>query len=166
MNNKDEQESSQNVPTFKPDLRMVYYWETYANPYIKPNVTATILGAIKRMREDGLDEAIIPNKEAYKKAYYKWKKKEGYEKWRKENWERLMGGTEPYFDKVGMIKAAKDYRYWEGMQTKYHKFKKAVDFTTDGEKIQGNSEIITLIDELKAIRERVGEEGSERELQE
>lgn len=45
-------------------------------------------------------------------------------------------------------------------------FGKKLDITTDGEKIQGNSEIITLIDELKAIRERVGEENSERELQE
>ena len=41
-----------------------------------------------------------------------------------------------------------------------------VDITSDGEKIQGNSEIINLIDELKAIREKVGEENSERELQE
>lgn len=165
--NKTEQNtdgSSQKAHIFKPTERMVYYWKAFADPNIRPHVVATIERAIEMMTEDGIED--IPSLDAYRRNFYDWESREGYNEWRIKNWQKLMSESETFLDKVGLIKSAKDYRYWEGMQTKYHKFKKAVDFTTDGEKIQGNSEIINLIDELKAIRERVGEEGSERELQE
>lgn len=91
-----------------------------------------------------LEEALDPDNNAFistwfKKAgvdrtkWYDWNKKPMFVSWWNEEWKKGMERLEPYLDKIGLIKAMKDYRYFEAMQMKYHKFSRREEVKTESE---------------------------------
>jgi hypothetical protein len=91
-----------NATLFKPSIRMQRaMWAT-----LRPTTPATTIGIAEA---SGLHRA----------TYYRWLKKKGFREWWKSEWSKQMGCYEHYFDKVGMLMAPNDYRYWKVMQKKY-----------------------------------------------
>lgn len=54
--------------------------------------------------------------------WYIWIKNPQFKEWFHLAWAEAMEDIGWYLDKVGIRNSPRDYRYWEGMQTKYHKF--------------------------------------------
>jgi hypothetical protein len=119
---------------FKPSNLMIYYWVAYAMPDVKPEVTDACRKALELMESDGVTD--LPSQESYRQYTYRWDEIEGYNEWKKEFWEELMVNGEQFLDKVGMMKSLSDFRYWEGMQMKYCKFRRQQDVTSDDKEIK------------------------------
>lgn len=113
----DTQTTESNTP-FEPNGLQLALLRAKLNPEIKPTITAECEAA-------GINRT----------TYYRWFEQEDFVAWFQEAFAKGMRERESYLDKVGMIKATEDYRYWEGLQTKYHGFKKKVDIGGEGLKI-------------------------------
>lgn len=102
--------SNENTPkfalNFKPTPLMKEAMRQALDPNVPPSITAYMEAA-------GSDQSL----------WYKWIKKEGFLKWWSETWRDGMKNKEPYFDKIGMIRALKDHKYWHDMQVKYFRLK-------------------------------------------
>lgn len=103
---------------YRPNGKMLALLRAKLNPEVKPTITAECEAA-------GINRT----------TYYRWFENEKFVAWFQEAFAKGMRERESYLDKVGMIKATEDYRYWEGLQTKYHGFKKKVDIGGEGLKI-------------------------------
>ena len=49
-------------------------------------------------------------------TYYKWLKIPGFIEWYNEEWNKKLKSYAFKLDMIGMKNAARDYKYWEGMQ--------------------------------------------------
>lgn len=87
---------------FKPTEKMVALLRAKLDPTVKPTITAECA------------EANIA-----RKTYYEWFEREDFVTWFNREFERGMGKLIPYLDKVGIMKATKDFKYWEAMQMKF-----------------------------------------------
>lgn len=99
---------------FKPSTKQIDWLRSALKPEVPPFISA-----------------IAKDCGVRRETWYDWVKKPKFVKWWNEQWEEGMKQTQTYFDKIGMLKANKDYRYWEGMQMKYHKFAKKEETKQD-----------------------------------
>jgi hypothetical protein len=147
---------------FKPSKLMIYYWVAYAMPDVKPEVTDACRKALELMKSDGVTD--LPSQESYRQYTYRWDDIEGYNEWKKEFWEELMVNGEQFLDKVGMMKSLSDFRYWEGMQTKYFNFRKGQDVTSGGKEVKSiKVNFVGNTDGLDELRDSDGLNGNTQE---
>lgn len=93
-----------NSKEFKPTTAMEEVLKAWADPTVKPTVTAVCAKA-----------DIAP------KTWYSWWKKEGFEEWWNEQWNIMMKRSKHYLDNVALKMSAKgDFRYFEFLYSKYH----------------------------------------------
>jgi len=147
---------------FKPDNLMIYYWIAYAMPEVEPKVTNTCRKAIELMEADGVTD--IPKLENYRQYTYRWREQEGYSEWKESFWNKLMKDHEQFSDKVGMMRSLTDYRYWEGIQTKYFNFRKGQDVTSGGKEVKSiKVNFVGNTDGLDELRNSDGLNGNTQE---
>lgn len=137
------QEGHENKKIFKPTPQMIYYWNAFADPYTKPNISDTAVKAVEMMQLDGVPK--IPTAETLRREVYKWENREGYKEWSIAYWDKLMGESKPLLDKIGLRRGVKDFRYWEAMQMKYANYKRRSDLTTDNKPINDTTQIANLL---------------------
>lgn len=104
---------------FRPTKRMVALIRIMAETDGKPTIT-------EWCEKAGINRG----------TYYLWFEKQEFVEWFNKEWQQYMERSIPYLDTVGLRKAVKDYRYWEGMQMKYGKFSKKADITSGEEPIK------------------------------
>jgi len=92
-------------------------------------------------------------------TWYEWNKDEGFVNWWAECWERHMRRSMFALDKIGWLKSAKDFRYFELLQMKYANFRKKHDVTTKDQPIKTT---VIIADELSKIMNDEDEEGEPR----
>lgn len=97
---------------FKPSPDQIALLKAWASPEQKPTITA-----------------ICETVGISRTTYYKWFADDEFVNWFNEQWDIAMAKTKPYLDNVGLKKAVSDFRYWEAMQMKYHKFKRQEEST-------------------------------------
>ena len=100
-----------NQQDFVPSKSHIALLRAKLDPTIKPTITA-------ECQEAGIDRG----------TYYNWFEKDDFVEWFNKEFSRGMGKLIPYLDKVGVMKATKDFKYWEAMQMKYgdHAYKSEV----------------------------------------
>jgi hypothetical protein len=95
------------VTGFKPNKQQLAWLKSALDPTVQPTI-----------------KAIAADCGVNRENWYKWLRNPKFVEWFSSAWKKGMERTEWFFDKVGMVQATKDYRYFEAMQMKYHKFKK------------------------------------------
>lgn len=122
---------------FKPTKEMLKLLEAKLNVEVKPTVTAEAKYA-------GISRT----------TYYEWFKDDNFVNWFNKEWEREQAKMGSWLDKVGYMKAPKDFRYWEAMQMKYQNFARKQEnqndnLNTDTLNVHDPGEIRKIISELK-----------------
>ena len=101
---------------FKPNSQQIAWLKSALKPEVPPVIS-------KIARDCGVN----------RENWYVWinerKGHVGFNDWWDRVWREGMRRNEYFLDKVGIQKSATDYRYWEGMQMKYHKFKRQGEVT-------------------------------------
>lgn len=100
---------------FKPNKQQLGWLKSALDPTVQPTI-----------------KAIATDCGVNRENWYKWLKNPKFVEWFSTAWKKGMERTEWFFDKVGMVQATKDYRYFEAMQMKYHKFKKQGELDLGG----------------------------------
>lgn len=103
---------------YKPTARQLLWLKCALKPEVNPTITAIAEEVVKELSH----KKTVPTVESVRKKWYLWMKNPLFVNWWSEAWRDGMSKTEYFFDKIGMKKAASDYRYWEAMQMKHHKF--------------------------------------------
>lgn len=113
---------------FRPTPEMKRFLEARLNMEIKPTITAECEYA-----------------QIDRTTYYLWIKKPDFVAWLNEQWELNAGRLNTWIDKVGYQKGVKDFRYFELMQTKRHKYQKTIKQNIEGK--------ITITDILNKLQD-------------
>jgi len=125
---------------FKPNQKQIALLRAWADPKQKPTITAVCEAA-------NVDRS----------TYYRWFDNEEFVAWFEESWAIAMKGTQHYLDLLGLKKAVKDYRYWEGMQMKYHKFARKEESKTDENQFKETMKLLKgLIEDDKSKTDNKG----------
>ena len=119
---------------FKPTEEMLKVLEAFADMELKPTVSA-------RMEKAGVGRTM----------WYEWLKIDGFMDWWDTETNKIVQSNIGELRKIGYMKSASDFRYWEAMMTKYDKYARRSDFTSNGEKIDGFFIMQQLGDELKQL---------------
>lgn len=99
---------------FKPTQKQIELLKAWADPEIKPTITAVC-------ERIGISRP----------TYYEWFDNQDFVNWWNEAWHREMANMESYLDNVGMKKLTQDFRYWEALQMKYHKYARKEEVKQD-----------------------------------
>jgi len=135
---------SDNVQKFEVKAGMLKWVAAACSPNSAPTIygIARHLSLIEYSRKEGITidqaKAISGHNEKiqkiinrgmlkWDKRWYRWKKDPLFMPWYMDEFKRMMGENEIYLDKVGMMKSASDFRYWEAMQMKYAGFSRKED---------------------------------------
>lgn len=133
-------QEQQNSTKFEPTDRQLALLRARLDVEIKPTITA-------ECKEAGIDRG----------TYYDWMKNPDFVEWFNNAWKESQKKLESWLDKVGYLKAMKDFRYWEALQMKYHKYSRKNDLTSEGEQIR--SWTLKIIDKTEDANE--GGQGNE-----
>lgn len=98
---------------FKPTENMIKFLRAKLDVEVSPTITAECEAA-------GIDRG----------TYYRWIEDARFVEWFNKEWELAMTKQVSWLDKVGLMKAPKDFRYWEALQMKFGKYTRAEK--TDG----------------------------------
>ena len=123
-------ENDTELTIFKPTAQMLKWLKSALDPEVTPTISA-------------IAEDCSVNRE----NWYKWRKRPEFKKWWVGVWEAGMADAEWYLDKVGLLKATIDHRYWRDLQMKYHNLKIRTDQTTDDQAINSDTENVRKIAE-------------------
>lgn len=93
---------------FKPTEKMVAYLRAKIDLDVKPTITAECEAA-------GIDRG----------TYYKWLDDKRFVDWFNKEWDLAMSKQIPWLDKIGLLKSANDFRYFELLQMKFGKYSRA-----------------------------------------
>ena len=99
---------------FKPTNNMIRFLQVKLDPSVKPTITA-------ECKEAGIS----------RETYYRWFENPDFLEWFEREFTKGMAKMIPYLDKVGMMKAVKDFRYWEAMQMKYGAYARQLEAKTN-----------------------------------
>lgn len=112
----EEEVNTETPQTWRPTDNQIKVLQAALSPETQPTISAWF-------REAGVG----------RENWYDWNKNPEFVSWWNEEWKKGMERLEPYLDKIGLIKAMKDYRYFEAMQMKYHKFSRREEVKTESE---------------------------------